>query len=279
MNTILEYNSCIKSRSGHLLVGGNNGVDVFHPDSLQDNQHVPPIILTDFKKRGQSATFDTVIHDIEAITLSHTENFFSFEFAALDYRNPPRNQYAYQLEGLDDDWVYAGTRRQAHYTDVDPGEYVFRVKGSNNDGVWNEEGIAVKVIITPPIWQTWWFRLFGFVAILSLLVAGYRIRTEGMKARTRALQEEIAQRTQTESELEARNAELERYAYTVSHDLKTPLVTIQGFLGLLEQDAARGDTVRMKRDMDHHKTEQADVVVPPVRFCGDPIAARGGLSD
>ena len=263
INSFLEFNTCIKSRSGHLLIGGNNGVDVFHPDSLRDNPHVPPIVITDFKTLGQTAAFDQALHAVDAITLPYKDNFFSFEFAALDYRNPSSNQYAYQLEGLDAEWVYAGTRRLADYTDVDPGEYVFRVKGSNNDGLWNEEGIAVKVTITPPFWQVWWFRLTALLGVALLLLASYQVRVRAIRIRNTHLEvineqlnQQIAERRRAEEErevfvqeLEAKNAELERFTYTVSHDLKSPLVTIKGFVGLLEQDTARGRTERMKTDI------------------------------
>ncbi|MBA3707097.1 MAG: hypothetical protein H0W84_14705 [Bacteroidetes bacterium] len=110
------------------------------------------------------------------ITISYKENFFSFDFASLDYTNPVKNQHAYMLEGIDKDWINVGNVRTANYTDIEPGEYIFRVKGSNNDGVWNEEGTSVKLTITPPWWQTWWFKSCGLGLILFTVGFGYKKR-------------------------------------------------------------------------------------------------------
>jgi len=99
----------------------------------------------------------------EQIKLSYQENYLSFDFVALDYTAPDKNQYAFKMEGLDADWIQAGTRRHADYPDLQPGTYTFRVKASNNSGIWNEQGAAVQIIITPPFWQTWWF--LGLVGV------------------------------------------------------------------------------------------------------------------
>jgi two-component sensor histidine kinase len=118
------------------------------------------------------------ITETDEINLSYDDNVFSFEFAALSFTAPQKNQYAYKLEGFDPEWNYVGTKRDVTYTNLDPGEYVFRVKGSNNDGVWNEAGASIRVIIAPPFWETWWFR----VAVMLVLGAGvawvydYRVR-------------------------------------------------------------------------------------------------------
>ncbi|RPI68946.1 MAG: hypothetical protein EHM47_13925, partial [Ignavibacteriales bacterium] len=107
---------------------------------------------------------------------SHSENYFSLEFAALDFTNSSENKYGYKLEGFDKEWIYSGKRRFASYTNLDPGEYNFRVKGSNNDGVWNEEGSLLKIIINPPFWQTWWFRILTIFLIAELFYLLYRYR-------------------------------------------------------------------------------------------------------
>jgi len=104
-----------------------------------------------------------------AITLAHDENFFSFEFAALDFMHPEKNQYAYRLEGFEREWIYSGTRRFANYTNLEAGDYTFHVKAANNDGVWNQEGASIKVTIAPPFWQTLWFSLLGSGALVLLL--------------------------------------------------------------------------------------------------------------
>ncbi|MCK5571776.1 MAG: hypothetical protein KAJ12_03410, partial [Bacteroidetes bacterium] len=164
------------TRNGEMFFGGINGFIRFYPDSIKDNPYVPPIVITAFKKFDEPVALDTVISEKKAIELSYKDNVFSFEFVALNYTSPEKNQYAYMLEGFDRDWVYCGTRRYASYTNLDGGTYIFKVKGSNNDGVWNEAGTSIAVFITPPFWKTWWFR--GIIlAIVAAFVAGfYRYR-------------------------------------------------------------------------------------------------------
>jgi signal transduction histidine kinase/streptogramin lyase len=162
-------------QNGEMFFGGINGLNSFFPDSIKDNRHVPPIVVTAFKKFNE-----VVAGDIDEIELSYKDNFFSFEFAALDYANPAKNQYAYMLEGFDKDWGYCGTRRFASYTNLNPGNYIFRVKGSNNDGVWNENGVVVNVTIHPPFWKTWWFYSLsaGFLVFSAAIFHNHRVKSK-----------------------------------------------------------------------------------------------------
>ena len=174
----IEFNQgafCL-SKDGRFYFGGTNGITTFYPENIKENQFVPPIVLTNFNVFDKPLHLDKSINSIEEITLSYEQNFFSFEFAALDFTAPDKNQYAYKLDGVDKDWVYTGSRRFANYTDVTPGEYIFRVKGSNNDGLWNEKEATVTIIITPPFWQTWWFRIFIILFAGGLLYSFYRYR-------------------------------------------------------------------------------------------------------
>jgi signal transduction histidine kinase len=173
--TEFNFRAAYKNKEGTMYFGGEGGVISFHPDSIIINTQKPNIVLTDFKLFNQSvlpsegSPLKKNINVADKIELRYYDNSFSFEFAALDYRNPNRNQYAYVMEGFDKNWINSGNVRTVSYTNLDPGEYTFRVKGSNNDGVWNEEGASVKVIITPPWWKTWWFRGSGMVLIIGLL--------------------------------------------------------------------------------------------------------------
>ncbi len=160
--------AAFRSADGELFFGGANGLNRFYPTDIRENPHAPPVVLTAFRVFDQVRNFGRDLASVEEIRLSYRDNFFSFEFAALDYADPAKNRYAYILEGFDRDWVHAGTRRYAAYTNVPPGTYTFRVRASNNDGVWNETGLAVRVVITPPFWATWWFR--GLVAVVVLAV-------------------------------------------------------------------------------------------------------------
>lgn len=173
-----------KSKNGELYFGGINGLNRFHPDSVKDNEHIPPIIITDFKLFNESVPVSTGgqsplekhISVVEELELSYRDNVFSFEFVALDYMFPEKNQYAYMLDGFEKKWIYSGTRRFAMYTNMEPGNYTFKVKGSNNDGIWNESGTSVKVIIHPQFWQTLWFRGFVFGSILFIVFGIHRHR-------------------------------------------------------------------------------------------------------
>ncbi len=150
--------------------GSGNGYFSFSPDDITTNEFIPPIVLTSFKIRNELHETDSSITVKQHLKLKHNQNFFSFEFAALDYTNPDQNRYAYMLEGMDDDWIYSGNRRFANYTRVPPGKYVFRIKGSNSDGFWNETGAFVSITVLPPPWKTWWaYLLYGVIYHSSIL--------------------------------------------------------------------------------------------------------------
>ncbi len=185
---------CLLGQTGELLFGGSDGLYAFRPDQIKENPHQPPVAITALKIHNE-----TVYRELSAgeeILLPTHDNFLSFEFAALDYTMPDKNQYAYQLEGLDREWVYAGTRRYADYPDLRPGHYVFRVKGSNSDGVWNEEGTSVRITVEPPFTQTWAFRIMMAMAVGFLAVGIYRQRVQNIEARSRDLERQVEERTQ-----------------------------------------------------------------------------------
>ena len=142
-----------KGKDGTLYFGGNNGFNFFDPLQIKANSYIAPIVITQFK------LFDKLVkgaNESKEIVLDYNQNYFSFEFSSLSFYNPSKNQYAYKLEGVDKDWVYSGSRRYVGYTNIDPGTYTFKVKGTNNDGVWNEKGTSIIIIINPPWWRTWW---------------------------------------------------------------------------------------------------------------------------
>jgi two-component sensor histidine kinase len=175
-----EFNSgaYAQTAEGTLIFGGVNGATEFHPDSLRDNPYLPPIVMTEFYIFNEPEKLNQTISNIDEIILSYRENYFSFDFASLDFSIPDRNRFAYMLEGLDQDWIYSGNRPFAGYTRVDPGEYVFKVKGTNSDGAWNDAGASVRIIITPPFWKTWWFTLLGILTIgggIAFLIL-YRVK-------------------------------------------------------------------------------------------------------
>ena len=197
-----------RSRSGEMFFGGVNGFNSFYPGKIKNNPHVPPVIITDFKKFNKSVEFDRIISDVKEINLSYNDNFISFDFVALNYRSPENNQYAYMMEGFDKDWIYCGTRHTASYTNLNGGTYVFRVRGANNDGVWNTGGASVKIIITPPFWERWWFLLSVIIGVIGVIFIIYRYHTYGMRDRNKQLErinkklnQEIIERRKVEEAL------------------------------------------------------------------------------
>ena len=178
-----------KLRDGRLMFGGLNGYNIFHPDSIRQNEHIPQVIITDIRVLNESLVpgkpikngnipLTTSPHIATEIQLTHKDYVVEFEFAALNFLYPENNQYAYQLEGFDEDWVYTGNRSRATYTNLDGGTYTFRVKASNNDGVWNETGTHIRVEVSPPPWKTVWAYGLYFLSGMGLVLGfvRYRIR-------------------------------------------------------------------------------------------------------
>lgn len=201
-----------KLASGELIFGGMHGFNLFHPDRVLDNPHIPPVYLTDFRLlnrpveiRTEDSPLKKHISMTESMVLKHDQNIITFEFTALNYTHTANNQYAYMMEGFDSDWNYVGNQRNATYTNLDPGEYVFRVKASNNDGAWNEEGVALFLTITPPFWQTGWFYLFMILLLTGTVFSVYRYRVRSIKARNIDLNKQVAERTE---ELKVKNRAL-----------------------------------------------------------------------
>ncbi len=186
-----EFNpqSYFKGRNGEMFFGGINGLNIFHPDIMTFNMHVPPLAITDIQIAGtplggeSGPSFKKSLFEFGEIRLSYRQTVLSIEFAALDFNNPGRNQYAYKMEGLNREWVGLGTQRRVNFSGLSPGEYLFRVKGSNNDGLWNEEGISLRIRIRPPFWRTGWF-----IVLLAGLGAGLIAAAWRLRSRYRALQ-------------------------------------------------------------------------------------------
>jgi signal transduction histidine kinase/ligand-binding sensor domain-containing protein len=218
-----EFNSSsyFKSPSGELFFGGISGFNAFYPKDIQDNPHAPPVVFTGFQILNKPISHKTpdsplaqAITETREVTLSYEHKVFSFEFAALDFTAPAKNQYAYKMENFDADWQQAGTSRTATYTNLNPGAYVFRVKACNNDGVWNEEGAAIRIIITPPWWRTWW--AYGIYVLL--LAAG--VFTADRFQRRRVIAKERVQTEIREAELRAQAAEAQSKALQAENERK-----------------------------------------------------------
>jgi PAS domain S-box-containing protein len=202
-NTFSLFFTPSKSRSGEMFFGGPNGFNAFYPDLIVDSLRPPPVLITNFQLAnnpvpiGGDSVLQKSILETDELVLSYQDNFFSFEFAALNFRAPEDNRYKFKVEGFEDDWNEVdSTRRFATYTNLDPGDYVFRVIASNNDGVWNEEGASIKITITPPWWETMWFRISMVLVAVGLFAGGFRWRVRAIEARSRELEVQVQRMTQ-----------------------------------------------------------------------------------
>ncbi len=211
---IFFQQSFLKTRNGKMYFGGYNGFNSFHPDSINENDYIPKVHITDFKLFNMPVPFGTPESPLQShisrtneITLSWRESVFSFEFNAINYTSPQKNVYAYKMEGFEKDWNYTGaSRRYVTYTNLDPGEYIFHVKASNNDGIWNETGTSIKITILPPWWKTWLFRILVVCNILSFIVFLFKYKTYQLRKQKKLLFDTVKERTQ---QLEEVNCELE----------------------------------------------------------------------
>jgi signal transduction histidine kinase/ligand-binding sensor domain-containing protein len=184
-----------RAPDGTLYFGGAAGFSAFHPERMPDNTIPPPLAITRVNVYANPAKPAGPPWTLEELVLEHDENFFAIEFAALDFTAPERNQYSFRLEGLNEGWVDAGIRHYASYTSVPPGRYTFRVRGSNSDGVWNERGAELAIVVTPPFWATTWFRILVAAISIALLVAMIRIRTRTIELQKKALERLVDERT------------------------------------------------------------------------------------
>jgi len=245
----LEFieNSSFKDKDGWLYFGTREGFSVFHPDSIKDNTHIPPVYITGLNVSGNAKYFDKPLYETSSIDFQYDENDFSFDFVALDYVNPKKNKFAYMLEGYDEDWNYVGNKRTANYTNLDPGTYTFHIKASNNNGYWNEEGASLEVIISPPFWKTWWaygIYIFIFVGLLYLL-RRYEVNRLNLKQSLELEQVE----TEKLAELDI---EKNKFFSNISHEFRTPLTLILGpldrFIGKLKSEEQKQELNLVRRN-------------------------------
>jgi diguanylate cyclase (GGDEF)-like protein len=207
--TIFKRGVCHCGMNGRMYFGGLEGLNVFDPFNVKDNPLVPTIVLTAFGVTNQNFDPTIPICEMRQLDLSYEQNDFFFEFAALDYTSPEHNQYAYKLEGFDEDWIHSGSRRYASYTNVDHGTYVFRVKATNSDSVWNQEGISLNINIAAPFWKTWWFRALLTILGFAVVYLAYQTRMRGLRRREQELRNLVDERT---SQLEQANQRLQKLA-------------------------------------------------------------------
>jgi signal transduction histidine kinase len=200
---------CFQAPDGEILFGGSNGLNAFVPENVRDDPYVPPVVITNFTifnrpvPIGAGSVLERAIPYTESVRLSYEHNVFSFEFAALSFANAHKSRYRYRLEPFDQAWSEVDSRRRlATYTNLDPGAYTFRVQGSNSDGIWNNQGVSLPIVLTPPWWKTTWFRTSTAALVLLLLASAYQLRIRQVRhAFDMTLEARIAERTRIAREL------------------------------------------------------------------------------
>ncbi|MGL1887030.1 MAG: hypothetical protein OCD76_11005 [Reichenbachiella sp.] len=266
-----QYGASMKAKDGTLYFGGINGYNTFDPANIKDDLQVPNVVLTklsilynEVSHKSANSVLNYPIEETENIILNYDQTELSLEFAALNFTNPEKNKYAYKMEGFDKDWIFTGNRKIATYTNLDPGEYIFSVKASINDGVWNEEGASLTITILPPWWETWWaYTLFSIIIFLTvffivklrtsylskqknrltdmvnmrteeLVIKNNRIAVQAIELRSinENLEQKVKERTVL---LIEKNKKLAEYAFINTHNMRVPVANIKGIIQLFEE--------------------------------------------
>lgn len=258
-----NYKSAFAATSGLFYFGGFNGLVVFNPYELQENDFIPPVYITNVsianKRMGiddpDSPLTQSIIHT-QKITLNHYQSNIAFQFAVLSYSSPNANKYAYKMEGIDSDWITGINNHSASYVKMPPGKYIFKVKGSNNSGIWNEEGTEIEVEILPP----WWYSNIAFIAygiIVCLLILGMII---WLKRKNQKKESERLRVLESEKEKEIYNAKLAFFT-EIAHEIRTPLTLISGPLESLLSVNDKDDFIQKNlKTMNKNTTQLLNLV-------------------
>ena len=258
-----KMNASLKSTTGQLYFGGNNGFNEFFPDSIHGTAFDPPIALTGLTvmneevtvggKNKSSAILTRDIDETDSVGVKYSDAVLTFEFTTLNYVPGSHKLYRYRLIGFDKGWNEIGTKRSATYTNLDPGSYTLEVNGKNNQGEWSGKIHSIYVRVIPPFWLTWWFKLVVLLTTVSAVITGVRYRLHAIQQQKQTLQQQVESQTAQlivttrqaqQAKLDSDKARMEAdeanraksiFLATMSHEIRTPMNGVIGMASLLEQ--------------------------------------------
>ncbi len=258
--------SYIKTKDNLFIVGGINGFNSFYPEKIKDNIHIPQLVITDFMISNESVKLDSNISEKKHLNLNYKQNDITFKFVAIDYILPEKNQYAYMLEGYDKDWVYSKYEKTAKYTNLKHGKYTFKVKGSNNDLVWNEEGTSITIYIKPAFWQTLFFKITVILLLIFSVLLFIWVRFRILQKQKEILIQEVERQTR---EIRNQKDEIEKKNSTLTQQKEEILLQNEVLHQQKEEIETQRDEIEVQRQIavnqrdliSEHKREIEDSIV------------------
>ncbi len=258
-----EFNqgSFFKSKAGKMYFGGKSGINAFFPDSIKYNSYNPQVVFTSFKDYNRPIRLKNSIWETKQIRLSYQDNILSFSFAALSYNDPENNNFAYMLKGLNNKWIDKGSNNEVTFTNLPPGYFTLLIKGTNKDGIWSRNMASIDIIISPPFWQTWWFRSIILAGLVTVIIFSVELRLKTVRSRNKKLETVVSIRTKelkskkeelekvnlnqaelleklTKSEIELKelNRHKDKIMSVLAHDLRSPFNGLLGYADLLANE-------------------------------------------
>jgi Signal transduction histidine kinase len=262
-----EFNRRVStcSEDGYVYMGGPNGLTWFNPKNITDNKTAPNVVLTNLLLFNQPVGIGTKdsplrkhISATDTLILNHSQSVFTIRFAALNYIVPEKNNFAYKLEGFDTRWNYIGNKQEATYTNLSPGKYVFRVKASNNDGVWNEKGTSILIQILPPWWKTWWFKMIMYGSALTIIILIINFRTRFYRLQNLKLSALVKDRTKELEEINVFLEEKQEEINIQNEELTSQRDALEDANQLLETQKAQ--ILEQNKELDLHRNELENLV-------------------